>query len=719
MTQTTSSARRVKCLSAGIGPMRISIGALLALIVVMLADVAQAQAPDAKALMQRGKTRLGRSDNVGAVLDFSTVINLEPENAEAYFLRGRAKDGLRIPNYAVQDYTRAIALNPNYGEAYEQRAIVQYYDNVGNLDDALADFEKAVQLGIKSPDLYGIRGAMLRNIGAADGAVRDLTRAKELGDFFASVDLGLLHLYLGDAQSAVEEHSKDIASKSPSPSSYLYRGGAYRVLGEDAAAQRDFDKYLELQPNNEVTVESRKKVADALKAEPQPESAEDFVNRADTLYALDKVAAIYDCVRAAAIEPTHAAAYLTIGDARYDLKYLTSAAAAYGEAIQHDPQDPDSFYYRARAYWQAKNNDAAGLADCAKALEVEPRHLRAWNMRGVILQDNQLKFAEAAEAFAKALEINPADSVVQYNLGYAYNEIAEYALALPALNKSLEINANYYDALITRSKVRQGLGDTKGALEDLAKAMELAPQDAWVCESRALVHMQAGDLAAAQADLKQASTIDPYDAEAYRLMALVKELQGDMAGAMEQADKALSWSCGWAENYLTRGLLRLRAGKMVEAERDLADAVKLKPQLKERIAALTQQAKSGTAALALLPPQKKAASAGTSIAGETKQPAPVTVLKPVVTKAPAFAQKIFDSALKLYDQGEYERADAEFRRAVTLFPRYAEAHMYRGLIQLRLGSLEEAERMFGECLRIQPEFKATIDEQKTKIPGSK
>ena len=52
-----------------------------------------------------------------AVIDFTTVIKLDPSNVNAYFNRGSAFDSLGQYDKAVSDYTKALDLDNSSGEA--------------------------------------------------------------------------------------------------------------------------------------------------------------------------------------------------------------------------------------------------------------------------------------------------------------------------------------------------------------------------------------------------------------------------------------------------------------------------------------------------------------------------------------------------------------------------------------------------------------------------
>ncbi len=95
--------------------------------------------------MNNGLTKLSKSDNKGAIEDFSKVIKEEPSNAEAYFQRACCYFNLKDTTNSFSDYNKAISLKPDYADAYYNRALLKDYLN--DKEGACADWKKAIKLG--------------------------------------------------------------------------------------------------------------------------------------------------------------------------------------------------------------------------------------------------------------------------------------------------------------------------------------------------------------------------------------------------------------------------------------------------------------------------------------------------------------------------------------------------------------------------------------------
>ena len=75
---------------------------------------------------------------------------MKPDDAAAYKQRGAAYKDLKKTDEALADYDKAIQLNPNDGYAYINRANIFIEKN--DLEKAKADYQKIIDLKLE-PDL--------------------------------------------------------------------------------------------------------------------------------------------------------------------------------------------------------------------------------------------------------------------------------------------------------------------------------------------------------------------------------------------------------------------------------------------------------------------------------------------------------------------------------------------------------------------------------------
>ena len=112
------------------------------------------------------------------------------------------------------------------------------------------------------------------------------------------------------------------------------------------------------------------------------------------------------------------------------------------------PEDAEAWFARSHALDQVLREQAArgrvepraledGLRASRRALELSPRHSRAWNNLGVAL-DLSNDFAAAEDAFRKALELEPGYGLASLNLGGVHINRRNWGAAVRAFSHGLD-----------------------------------------------------------------------------------------------------------------------------------------------------------------------------------------------------------------------------------------------------------------------------------------
>jgi len=116
---------------------------------------------------------------------------------------------------------------------------------------AIKDLDRAIELGDKSAQVYGLRGLALYRLGDHQQAIKDLDKAIELGPKFALsyVLRGDAYGKLGDHQQAIKDLNKAIELSPNFADAYFYRGVAYSRKNHYDEAIEDYNKAIEIKPN--------------------------------------------------------------------------------------------------------------------------------------------------------------------------------------------------------------------------------------------------------------------------------------------------------------------------------------------------------------------------------------------------------------------------------------------------------------------------------------
>jgi tetratricopeptide (TPR) repeat protein len=148
---------------------------------------------------------------------------------------------------AIADYTRAIEIDPKFNSALINRAGM--YQRRGDYEPAIADFTKAIKIGPKELTVlaYVNRGITHQKMGDFDRAIADHTRAIELIKApSAYYNRGNAFLGKGDHALAIANYTKAIELVPAWAAAYQARGGAYEAQGDAVLAQTDYKAAREI-----------------------------------------------------------------------------------------------------------------------------------------------------------------------------------------------------------------------------------------------------------------------------------------------------------------------------------------------------------------------------------------------------------------------------------------------------------------------------------------
>ncbi|MBP5974644.1 tetratricopeptide repeat protein [Brasilonema sp. CT11] len=189
---------------------------------------------------------------------------------------------------------------------------------------------------------------------------------------------------------------------------------------------------------------------------------------------------------------------ISSGRAKINGKDYQGAIADYNQALLINPNNPDAYFGRSKAYYYLKNYPAA-LEDVNKILQLSPKNANVYSNRGLL----------------------------RYESGDKQAALADY-------NSAIQLDPKYASAYNNRGVLRYESGDKQAALADYNSAIQLDPKYAPAYTYRGILRKQSGDKQAALADFNSAIQLDPKNAKAYYHIGLIKYEQGDIQAAMRQ-----------------------------------------------------------------------------------------------------------------------------------------------------------------------------------------
>jgi tetratricopeptide (TPR) repeat protein len=267
-------------------------------------------------------------------------------------------------------YSELIAEDDANGRLFTLRASTWWA--LGDTARALADFDKAIEMGYDQPHAFSSRGLFHAAMGKGDLAVADFGRAIEKApkDESHLVNRAAVFMEMQQYEKAVADYTSALALKPENPALFQQRAIGHKWLGKLVEATQDFDKAIQLVPNSIPALMGR-----------------GFVHFQRGQYPK----AIEDFSKVIELNPQAAVAFNNRGYNRQQIGKFVDAAADYAEALRLAPD-----------YALALQNQAWLLATCSEEKVRDPKKAIASANRACELSDfkNVSDLAALAAALA-------------------------------------------------------------------------------------------------------------------------------------------------------------------------------------------------------------------------------------------------------------------------------------------------------------------------------
>ena len=86
-----------------------------------------------------------------------------------------------------------------------------------------------------------------------------------------------------------------------------------------------------------------------------------------------------------------------------------------------------------------------------------------------------MQYEKAFADYKRALELDPSNALIPYNVGNAYLDSGQPVLAAEAFSRAVNLDAGFALAYFNRGIARKRLGDSSGAAADFRRTLELDP----------------------------------------------------------------------------------------------------------------------------------------------------------------------------------------------------------------------------------------------------
>ncbi len=474
--------------------------------------------------------------------------------------RGKAHAKRSYYSDAVADFNRAIELDPKNAKAYLERG--RAYDELSDRSRAEADLAEAMRLDPADPEAYASRGWLRRNSGNKETAKADFEQAIKLADsaIEAKRNLGGAYTARSDAYAGIEDYARAISDLEDAielypqdETYYADRGAVYSLKGQYDKAAADYAKALELQPEYWRGLSLRGGLSVA---------------------RLDYDKAIADATAGIKLNKRNAQAYANRGYYYRSKKDFAHAVADIGEAIRLLPNFTNAYANRGWAYFGQKDYEHA-LADFKRTLELNPKLTGAHNGIGQIYIA-QKDFQHAIAEYDALIAADPSSESYVMR-GDAYRSMGENDKAIADLSEAVRLKPDNRAALGTRELIYAKTGDTQKQIADLKELTRLLPDENTYYITLAQAYGKIGDNDRAISVLDQLVRKKPGDTFTYEVRATFYANAGEYDKAIADANEIIRLKPDDPEGYSRRAHYYFRKSNFDNTISDLTQAIRLNP----------------------------------------------------------------------------------------------------------------------------------------------
>lgn len=274
-------------------------------------------------------------DTKGALEAINKAIELNPKEADLYRQRAQLNMAAKEPQAAIADYTKALSLNSKDAGSLYNRALAK--DMIGDKKGARQDMQQALGLYDEQGDKKGAQQAReMQNLWEG----KQVSSPRQDKDFINGANA----FNSGKYQEALNSWD-NLIKKYPNEAAAYYNRAITNVrLQDTAAAEKDYRKAIELNPNMTEALDG---LSGILVEKGKTDEAMQYIDKS------------------LKINPENPNTYRTRGFA--NMKDNPSQAQKdFAQALAYNPEDAVSYLYRGILN-AGNNNMQAGISDLQNA----------------------------------------------------------------------------------------------------------------------------------------------------------------------------------------------------------------------------------------------------------------------------------------------------------------------------------------------------------------
>ncbi len=618
------------------------------------------------------------------------------ENGNKYFNNGKYKEASIL-------YRKALAKDQRFGEAYERLAEAEL--RLGRVGEAVKAYRRAVELLPKNSDVV----AKLANLYMA--AYVSNTRDQSLGN---------------EIQSLL----KTLEKRDPNSFNYLRLSGYMEMTKQNfEAAAKNLRAAEQAKPGQpEVAVALGQTLLAATKYDEAESVIKTGIEKNKTYAALyDLLVAYY--LRANKVPEAEAVLKSKIANNPKEIGYRLQLAALYTrtqrpadrdaviqQILDHSKDFPGA-YLKTGDFFLATGEFPRGQEIYERGLATNPENkldyqkrivealaaggkpkeamtmvekllgehkdnsdLRSMRAALILQSGDRTQLQRAVEDFASALQRNPKNFVLQFNLGRAYLVKNELDAARVQFQEALKLRPDYIPARLLLAQVYLSKRDWAKAMQESGTVLQQDSRNLQGRLMRSAALLGAGDYGQARKALEETLQLYPTSRDAQFQMAMLNLGEKKPAESekffrnMQQSDaRDPRGLLGLVETYMM-------SGRKDQALRLLADELKTSPGRDDLRLAM------GNIAF-------RAQDYDTAIGS----------YKTLIDKRPQAADLWVRLGVVYGRAGKYGEAYQAFDKAISIDPKNPVTFVERAMLLEHEGKSEEARPIYDQVLKLQPD----------------
>ena len=469
---------------------------------------AQGGSPESKSSLAQVERLISQNRLDEAKASTMEELRLNPSSADAYNLLGMIEGDQHDYAAALLSFQKALKLKPNFTRAHNNLGSLYVAQKQTEL--AEREFREVLRLDPRNRDAHYNLGVLMMMKRSPALAIEQFQQVHPADP---PTQLQLARAYFENKQPAQALREANALSMEQTTNVQVHFSLGILLAAEKQykPAQLELEKADALQPGTfEILfnlgqdlyrggdlANAQAVLTRALRAKPEsPETlylmAQVYVDQSRPLDALDLL------IHARKLAPDNIEVIFLMARISMSQNYFEDAIPLLESGLQSSPRRPDLLAALGESYFMAGKTEKS-IEVFNRLIEVEGS-ARSYAFLGLSYR-NLGRFDEATQQFRHGLKIDPKNGLCLFNLGYIAERQGDAASAESYLQRAIQTNPDFADALLELANLRIAEKKPQEAVEVLRHYVKVSHDPATGYYKLAMAERGLHDTAAAERDL--------------------------------------------------------------------------------------------------------------------------------------------------------------------------------------------------------------------------